>query len=307
MTRNDWLLLTLLGAIWGASFVFIGVAAPSFGAFPLVAARVLIASAVLIVYGLVTRQQFIAALFRHWKLFFLLGIVNSAIPFTLITTAELELPPAMAAILNAVTPFCSAIVAAVWLGVPFTLRKVAGTLLGLVGVAFVVGLSPVPLTTPVILAILMMLGASMAYGTGANMAKTLFTGVTPLTLAIGQQLTAGIVLLPFAILNPPQGELPLNAVLSVLALAVLSTAVAYLISFNLLARIGATNMTTVTLLVPFFSVLWQTIFLQDPLGIGPIIGLLIIVVSLLLITGSKIPVIETWLMRRRQVGTAAGD
>ncbi len=298
MTRNDWLQLTLLGAIWGASFVFISVAAPSFGAFPLVAARVLLAAFLLIIYGAVTRQSFWGEMIKRWKLFLVLGIINSAIPFTLITTAELELPAAMAAILNAITPFCAAIVAAVWLGVPFTARKIAGTLLGLVGVAFVVGLSPVPLTTPVILAILMMVGASMAYGTGANVAKVKFEGVSPITLAIGQQLAAGIVLLPLAILFPPKGELPLNAILAVIALAVLSTAIAYLISFKLLVRIGATNMTTVTLLVPFFSVLWQAIFLNDPLGIGPVIGLLIIVVSLVLITGTKLPFIENLIMRR---------
>jgi len=298
MTRNDWLQLTLLGAIWGASFVFISVAAPSFGAFPLVAARVLLAAFLLIIYGAVTRQSFWGEMIKRWKLFLVLGIINSAIPFTLITTAELELPAAMAAILNAITPFCAAIVAAVWLGVPFTARKIAGTLLGLVGVAFVVGLSPVPLTTPVILAILMMVGASMAYGTGANVAKVKFEGVSPITLAIGQQLAAGIVLLPLAILFPPKGELPLNAILAVIALAVLSTAIAYLISFKLLVRIGATNMTTVTLLVPFFSVLWQAIFLNDPLGIGPVIGLLIIVVSLVLITGTKLPFIANLIMRR---------
>ena len=298
MTRNDWLKLTLLAAIWGASFIFISVAAPSFGAFPLVATRVLLAAVILIIYATISRQRFWGDLVKHWRLFFVLGLVNSAIPFTLITTAELELPAAIAAILNAVTPFCSAIVAAVWLGVPFTARKVAGTLLGLVGVGFVVGLSPVPLTTPVLLAFLMMIGASMAYGTGANYSNVKFKGVAPLTLAIGQQLFSGVILLPLAILFPPQGEIPLNALFSVIGLAVISTALAYVIFFNLIARIGATNMTTVTLLVPFFSVLWQAIFLNDPLGGGPIIGLLVIVVSLLLITGTKIPVIENLIARR---------
>ncbi|MDX2161082.1 MAG: DMT family transporter [bacterium] len=301
MSRSQWLQLTLLAGIWGGSFLFIRIAAPSFGPFPLVAARTLIAAAVLIGYGTLTGQRFWGELRQRWKPFLLLGLINSAIPFTLITAAELTLTASMASILNASTPFFAALVAAAWFGDPLTTRKVGGIALGIVGVVLVVGLSPLPLETRVLLSVLMMFGASLGYGTGANYAKAAFKGVNPLTLSIGQNLMAGVIMLPLAALNPPQGEIPLVAVVCVLLLGVVSTAIAYLISFHLLSRVSATSMATVTMLVPFFSVVWSAMFLQEPFGIGQLIGLLVIVFSITLITGTRLP----FLPRRAEAAANA--
>lgn len=301
MTRQDWFQLTLLGAIWGASFLFIRIAAPSFGAFALVATRVLLAAFVLIVFALITRQPFIAQLRERWLGFLFLGIFNSALPFTLITGAELTLTAQMAAILNASTPFFAALTGALWFRDRLTRKKIGGLALGLFGVTLVVGLSPVPLETGVIIAVFMVLGASLGYGFSSNVTKAYFKNVSPLALSIGQNLFAGLVLLPLAILNPPQGEIPANALFSVLALAIVSTSIAYLISFSLIKRVSATSMTTVTMLVPFFSVLWTAIFLHtDEVGLGQIVGLIVIVVSITLITNSRLPFLDRLIGRRRE-------
>ncbi len=301
MSRRDWLQLTLLGAIWGASFLFIRIAAPSFGAFALVATRTLVAAFVLIGYALITRQPFLAQIRERWVGFLVLGLLNSALPFTLITSAELTLTAQMAAILNAATPFFAALTGALWFHDPLTRKKVGGIALGLFGVVLVVGLSPIPLESAVLIAVLMMMGASLGYGFSSNVTKVHFKHVSPISLAIGQNFAAGMILLPLAILNPPQAEIPTNALFSVLALAIISTAVAYLISFSLIKRVSATSMTTVTMLVPFFSVLWTALFLHtDEIGIGQIVGLLVIVVSITLITNTRLPFVDRLLGRRRE-------
>ncbi|MFN8531276.1 MAG: DMT family transporter [Anaerolineae bacterium] len=244
-------------------------------------------------YATVTGQSSSPALLANWKNFLLIGLVNAALPFLLITTSELTLTASMAAILNASTPFFAAIVAAVWFGDPLTGKKILGIVLGLTGVVLVVGFSPFPLEAGVLLAVGMMLVASFCYGSGSNLAKARFKSVPTLTMAIGQNFFAGLMLLPLAILNPPPEMPPANALFSVLMLAVLSTAIAYLISFSLIKRVSATSMTTVTMLVPFFSVLWSAMFLQEPMGVGQFVGLLVIVFSITLITGTRLPFLRT--------------
>lgn len=293
MTRKDWLQLIVLAGIWGGSFLFIRIGAPSFGAYALVTTRTLVAALVLMGYAIVTGQSFLPALLANRKNFLLIGLVNAALPFLLITTSELTLTASMASILNASTPFFAAIVAAVWFGDPLTGKKILGIVLGLAGVVLVVGFSPFPVEAGVLLAVGMMLVASLCYGTGSNLAKARFKSVPTLTMAIGQNFFAGMMLLPLAILNPPHEMPPANALFSVLMLAVLSTAIAYLISFSLIKRVSATSMTTVTMLVPFFSVLWSALFLQEPMGLGQFVGLLVIVFSITLITGTRLPFLRS--------------
>lgn len=287
MKPRDLALLFLLAAMWGGSFLFIRVAAPALGPLALMAARVLLAAAALLVYAASIRR--LPSLRTRWKGYLLLGTVNAAIPFTLIATAELRLTASLAAILNATTPLFAAVIAAVWLREPITARRALGLALGLVGVAVLVGWSPLRLDGAVLLAIVASLGGALAYAAGGVYAARAFTGTPPLTLAIGQQLGAGVVLLPLAATRLPTRPPSSGVVLAFLALTLLATAVGSLIYFRLIASVGPTKTLTVTILVPCFGLLWGTLFLREPVGLGTLAGLAIVLCSVTLVTGLRLP------------------
>jgi len=285
MKPRDLATLLLLAAIWGASFLFIRVAAPVLGPVALMEARVLLASVALVVYALALRR--FPELRPRWRAYLILGAINAAAPFTLIATAELTLTASLAAILNATTPLFAAVVAAVWLRERITGRRALGLALGLAGVAVLVGWSPLPLNGSVILAVVTSLAAALFYALGGVYSSRAFGGAPPLALAVGQQLGATAVLLPFVAVRPPVSAPSGAVVLTVLALALLPTAFGYILYFRLIANVGPTKTLTVTFLVPVFGLLWSAIFLREPVGAGTLVGLAIILSSLTLVTGIR--------------------
>lgn len=289
MKAYDLALLVLLAAMWGASFLFIRVASPALGPLPLAAARVLLAGGALALYAMAARRLRLRSLRVRWKSYVLLGAINAAIPFTLIAAAELSLTASLAAILNATTPLFAALIAATWLGERLTARRVLGLVLGLVGVAILVGWSPLRIDGAVLLAIMASLGGAVSYAGGGIYASRAFKGAPPLTLAIGQQLGAGAVLLLPAATRIPTIWPSTGVVLAFLALALLSTSVAYLVYFRLIASVGATNTLTVTILVPVFGLLWGALFLGEPVGIATVAGLVVVLASVVLVTGLRLP------------------
>ena len=275
--------LVLLGAIWGSSFLFIKVAVPALGPFVLMELRVGLAAIALTPFALVV--AFLPALRSRWRQFLILGTLNAAIPFTLIATAEITLTSSLAAILNSTTPLFAAVVSAAWIGETLTVGKIIGLVTGIVGVATLVGLDPVPLNGIALASVGIMLVAALAYALGGVYAKRTFVGVPSLSMASGQQTAAAIALLPFAAGTLP-GEPPsLAVVLSVLGLALLCTAVAYLLYFYLIANVGPTKTLTVTFLVPVFGLLFGVFLLNEPFGLGTFVGSVIILVSVALVTG----------------------
>ena len=296
MKPRDIQALFLLAALWGGSFLFIRVAVVSLGPLATVDLRVLLASLILIGYAVVTRQRIEYR--RKWRQFLVLGLINSVIPFLLIATAELTLTASLGAILNATTPLFTMLVAASWGKDSITPKKIGSLLLGLLGVAIVVGWNPIALNLTVGLSAVAILLASLSYGTGTVYAKYNFDGISPLSLAVGQQMTAGLLLAPVAVFNLPQAWPSLEVLLCLLGLAIFSTAVAYLLYFNLIASAGATNTSSVTLLVPVFGITWGAIFLGEPLGLGVVIGFGVILTSLIFVTGIKIPRPAVWQLRK---------
>lgn len=281
MSLRDLGLLVALGALWGASFIFIRVAAPALGPFALVEFRVFLAAAALAVYAIFLGNAL--GIRERWRGFVLLGGLNAAIPFSLISVAQLELTASFGAILNSTTPLFGAIVAAVWIGDPFTKRKTIGLVMGIAGVAVLVGWSPLPITLALVLAVCASLTASLFYGIGSVYAKRNFAGIPPLGLAIGQLSGAAAVVLPFAVADAPSEVPPTPVAFSVLALALLSTAVAYLIYFRLIASVGPTKTLTVTFLVPVFGVFLGSLVLGESVGGGTLPGLAIILASVFLV------------------------
>jgi drug/metabolite transporter (DMT)-like permease len=282
MGARDLGALLLLSALWGASFIFIRVAVPELGPFILVELRVGIAAATLALCAALLGR--LPKLRARWRQFALLGTVNVAIPFSLISAAEINLTASLAAILNSTTVMFTAMVAAVWMGDALTARKFVGLVLGIVGVTVLVGWDPVAMNWVVVLSVGAMLAASLSYALGAVYAKRTFAGSPPLAIAIGQLTAASMLVLPLAAVSVP-GRPSTTVVLSVLALALLSTAVAYMLYFRLIENVGPTSTSTVTLLVPLFGLLFGVVLLDEPVGLGTFAGLALILSSVALIAG----------------------
>src|SRR3954447_15585300 len=219
-------MLLALGALWGGSFLFIRIAAPVLGPPVLVALRTLLAGTVLLLYGVFSGQR--PALRARWREFLVLGALNATLPFVLIAAAELRLTASLAAILNATVPVFTALVLAVWTGEAPSQRAVAGVGLGLFGVVVLVGWSTLPLDGATFLAVAASLLGALSYGVGGVYTKIRLGGVPPLTLATGQLLGAGLLILPFTATTLPESMPSRTVLLAIAGLALLATALGFL-------------------------------------------------------------------------------
>jgi drug/metabolite transporter (DMT)-like permease len=278
--------LLLLSALWGGSFLFMRIAAPVLGPVLLIELRVLIAGVALLVYMLVTRSAF--DLRARWKHYLVIGIINSAIPFTLIATAELYLTAGLAATLNATSPLFGAVVAAIWINEALTKKKVIGLALGLLGVSILVGWSPFPFSLTLAVSVAASLAAAACYGIGGVYTKVYMQGASSKAVATCSQLGAALVLLPLIFVAPSRHAPTPIVLLAVVALALLCTAVAYLLYFWLIEHAGPTRALTVTFLAPIFGVLWGTVLLSEPLSLSTFIGFGIILLGTGFVTGIRL-------------------
>lgn len=279
--------LLALGAIWGASYIFIRIAVEPFGPTLLMFVRVALSGLILLVYARLRRQRL--QIRGHWRRFIVLGFFGSALPFSLIAWAELTVTASMAAILMSTTPLFATFVAAVGLGERLTAYKLIGAMLGIVGVTVTVGGSEMAMSIEVMAATLALLAATLSYAIGGVYAKRYFTGLNNLSLSSGQLIAAAFVLGPVAVVDLPQHALPMEAVLATLALVVLCTAVAYQLYYYLIISAGPINALTVTLLVPIFGVLFGALMLEESISPGIVVGLVIVLFSVGLVTGMVSP------------------
>jgi drug/metabolite transporter (DMT)-like permease len=286
MTVRDFGLLVILSAMWGASYLFLRVAAPVLGVFVLIDLRVLIAGGVLLIYALLLGRRL--QIGGRWRSLLLLGAVNAALPFTFIAAATVYLNASIASILNATTPLFTALVAALWMKEALGYKKLLGLGLGLLGVVVLMGWSPLGLSSGVVLGVFLSLAGSLCYGIGGVYTKVALRGLPTLDLAIGQQLAAGLWLLPLALATAELKPVSTTVVAAVITLAIVCTAVAYLIYFDLIARVGPTNTLSVTFLVPVFGTLWGVVLLHEPLRASLLLGLVIILTGVFLVTGVKL-------------------
>ena len=275
--------LVLLAAIWGASFIFFRIIAPVLGAIWTAEFRTLIAGVALFGFALISNAKL--EIRERWKWYFVVGILNSGIPFALIAFAELHLSASLAAILNATSPLWSALIGAVFFREAFNTKKGIGLILGIAGVIVLVGWSPLEPSLETILSVAAMLAATLCYGIAANLAKRNLKGAPALGSSVGSQFASSLALLVFMPFDLPRASPNLTVVLSLLALAVLCTAVAYILYFRLISDLGATKALTVTFLVPIFGTLWSMIFLHEPLGLEKILACAIILAGASLVTG----------------------
>lgn len=282
MTRRNLLILFFLGAMFGASFLYMRIAAPEVGPWVVAFARVGIAAVAL---ALVARRPGLAGVAREWRALFLLGAVNTALPFGMYAFAETTITASLAAILNALAPMTMAIAGAIWLAQPLTGRKLVGIVLGVTGVATVVGLGPLTLDGPTLVAIGACLVAVTGYALGFTYARRRLPHVDPITISLGQLIGAALVLAPGAILTRPVTAPSVDAIAALVALALFSTALAWPLLFRLVAAIGPTASSTVTFLAPAFGIAWGAIVLGEPVGASLLIGAALILTSVGLVVG----------------------
>ncbi|RJG04889.1 DMT family transporter [Noviherbaspirillum cavernae] len=277
MRHADFLRLLVLAAIWGASFLFMRIVAPVLGALWTAEVRVALAGVAMLLFMAATGRAMHFG--TNWKQYLVLGTLNSALPFALFSYAALTLPAGYSAIVNATTPLWGALIGAAVLGEKLTARKIAGLIIGIVGVAFLVRLGPARFSQEVLIAALACIGAAMCYGIAGVYSKKTSISIAPPQMATGSQLGAALVLLPFLPLSPIRGDITLYIALVACALALLCSAVAYFIYFRLIADIGPTKALTVTFLIPLFALLWGALFLHEAVNLNTLIGCALVVLA----------------------------
>ncbi len=275
--------LFALGAIWGASFLFMRIGAPEFGPIPLIALRVAIGALILLP---VVRQAGALKQIRQyiWPLC-IVGVTNSAIPFTLFAYSTLSMGAGFSSILNATTPLWGALIGYTWKNIPLTRAQAVGLLLGVIGVVLLVWGKLAVSVQGIWPAILASLCAAFLYGFAANYLKHHIVGMSSRVMAFGSQLFAALALLPFAVCLWPTQPISSKAWLAVITLGVLCTGVAYLFYFRLVGRAGAAYAMSVTFLVPVFGTLWSACFLGEQVSLTMFLDSLIIFAGIALTSG----------------------
>lgn len=289
MRSRDAAELLLLAAIWGASFLFMRMAAPAFGAVALVAVRVGLAAAVLL--PLLAWQGQLGALRRHAGPIAVVGLLNSALPFVLFTLAALAINAGLSAIFNATTPLWTALVAWAWLHDRPAPARALGLALGFAGVlALAAGkasLQPGEHGISPALAIAACIGAALCYGVAANFAKRHLTGVPPMALAAGSQLSAALIVAGPAWWWWPTTTPSASAWTAAALLAVVCSGVAYVLYFRLIAHIGPAGASSVTFLIPLFAVAWGWAVLGEQPTWGMAAGGAVILLGTAIATGGS--------------------
>ncbi len=289
MGASEWAMLITLSLLWGASFFFNGVAVQSLPTFTVVVARVVIAAVILHLAlrasGL--RMPRDAAL---WRTFFAMALINNVMPFSLIVWGQSHIASGLAAIVNATTPLFTVMIAHVFTSdEKLTRGRLAGVIIGLSGVAVMIGLDALRNLGVNVLAQLAVLGGAMCYASAAVFGRRFRTmNITPTQTATGQTTAASVILLPVVLLVDQPWTLPMPGVGTVAALfavAALSTALAYIIYFRLLASAGATNVLLVTFLVPVVAILLGAAFLGEVLQPQHLLGMALIGLGLAAIDG----------------------
>ena len=252
--------LAVLGAIWGASFLFMRIAANDFGAIPLVEVRLALGSLVLLPFLLRARRQFPLQL---WPKLALVGAINSAVPFMLFAWAAQRAPAGIGAIANAMTVLFTALVGFLFFGEKIGPRRAMALVAGFAGV--VVLASDRTAGASIGWAVAAGAGAAFLYGIGINLVRRHLTGLPPAAVASATLGVSALLTLPFAIAQWPQHAVAMKSWLSAGMLGVLCTGLAFVSYYRLIARIGASRASTVTYLIPLFGVAWAWMLLGEPL------------------------------------------
>ncbi len=294
MRPADLIRLLSLSAIWGASFLFIRIAAPVLGPLPTAFFRVLIGAltlaACLPMMGLKWNIQ------GKWRPVIVLGIINSGIPFVMYSVAALWLPAGYSAIFNAMTPLMGVVIGSLFFAEKLTRAKAAGVLIGLAGVFVLTRTGPVVFSHEVMLGALACLVATSCYGLAGFLTRRWITargGLDNRLVAGGSLVGATLFLLPFSVAallrdnTLPAADFGVWG--AMVGVGMFCTAIAYVLYFRLIADLGPVKSLTVTFLIPPFGIVWGWMFLGETLSWAHAAGMLLIGVAVWLVLRPAAP------------------
>ncbi|CAM3909393.1 DMT family transporter [Vreelandella rituensis] len=273
MSAADTLRLLLLSSLWGMSFIFMRVAVPEFGPVPLIMVRMGIGALLLI--PLLFSLRYLKLIWEHKGPLLALGVINHVLPFTLLALATTRLEAGFTSLINATTPIFTALLGALFFTTPVQRQQYLGLAMAFFGV-YVLSANRLDFALGgdgwFILAVL---GATFCYGIASNYSKTYLSHLPIRVLAAGSTSMSALVLLVPGILMWPNEPISLLGWGNAVALAVLSTTLAFLLYFGLIASAGATATSTVTFLVPVSALLWGYLLLGETLSLQIIAGMTI--------------------------------
>lgn len=284
MQAKSYLELLILGALWGASFLFMRTGTPEFGALSLILMRASIAAAFLVLLMFFISRSDLKLIAKNWRHLFILGLTNTALPFTLFAWATLSLEAGLTATINSTAPMFGAIVAWIWLKDKISLGTIIGLFVGFTGV-FILMSGKLTDNAMVILPILGAMLASTCYGFAACYSKLHASGLKPLVVATGSQVFASLILIIPGVLAWPDLTPSASAWRDVVFLAIGCTGIAYILYFRILAREGVSRALSVTYLVPLFAFIWGWVFIDEGVTTLILTGAVTILVGVALTTG----------------------
>jgi len=286
MDGAEWSLLILLSVLWGGAFFFVGVALKELPPLTIVLARVAIAGLMLLpvfwFYG-----HRLPGTFRAWVPFFVMGLLNNVLPFSLLNAGQTQITVGLTSIINAMTPLFTVVVMASFGEERLTANRIVGVLLGVAGVAILSGFDGT-MSVGQIFGIGLCLAATLSYGFAALWGRRHLSGVPPLKSATCQLICSSFIMLlivavidqPWTLAAPSQGTW-----FSLIGLAFFGTAIAYIVFFQILVRAGASNVMLVTLLIPVSALMLGNFFLDEAIRTQEIVGAIVIGSGLLFIDG----------------------
>jgi len=289
MNIKEWLMLIALSILWGGSFFFVEVAISELPTLTIVLVRVALAAIALWLFIFITGISVPRSL-AVWSSFLIMGLLNNVLPFSLIVWGQLHIASGLASILNATTPLFTVLVASALLhDEKITKNKLVGVIVGFVGIVVMIGSSALDGIGLNVAAQLAVIGAALSYAFAGVYGRRFKTqNINPIVAAAGQVSASSLFLLPIVLVidNPTSIVTPsTQVVMALVALALLSTAIAYVLYFQILASAGATNLLLVTFLIPVSAILLGTLILGETLQVSHMIGMAIITIGLIVIDG----------------------
>ena len=282
MELKYWAVLTFLGAIWGSAFIFIKIAAPEFGAIGLVQARLIIASTVFL--PILLRKKYLSLVKFSWKHSLLLAVTNNAIPFTLFSFGSFGADSNILAILNSTTAFNTMIIAFFWLNEKISFKQIFGLILGFIGVIILV--NPDSSSTSIISAFLCLIGAT-CYSFSTVFIQKHSQQTDKLVLIGWSIIFSAFIMIPITLLNLPPKMPSINAFTAAAWLGSVSTGLAFFGYVYLIEKIGAVKTSTVAYFLPIFGIIWGSLFLNEVITPGILLGCGTILIGVFLATSNK--------------------
>ena len=294
---RDWSLLAVLSVLWGGSFFFNGVVLKELPPLTVVLLRVALAALILLPVLRAYQIRFPVGL-SGWKPFFAIALLNNVLPFSLIVIGQTYIPSGLASILNATTPLFTVVVMAAAGDEKLHARRVVGVVTGLVGVIILHGQDvhgqDLGFQSGEGVGILLCLAAAFSYGLSALYARRKLSNSPPLATATIQLLASALMMTIVAAVFERPWQLPMPGMttwLAMIGLSALSTALAYIVFFQVLRRSGSTNVMLVTLLIPVTAILLGYLVLGESFSLREMIGALVIGSALLLMDGRVLKLI----------------